>query len=137
MLPQLDWTLILEQFKPFVPLIASNTNSVMLGDGPNANYGGSQLMQKFSVTAANALFTYYYAAVMQDAGADHANYEQPFFKIEALDCSGNPITCGNYLVTGGPGIPGFVQIAGSSVYYKDWTPVLLDLTPYIGTVYHD
>lgn len=70
---------------------------------------------------------------MQDAGSDHANYEQPFFKIEALDCAGNPIVCGNYLVTGGPGIPGFIQVGTTSVYYRDWTPVMLDLTPYIGS----
>jgi gliding motility-associated-like protein len=115
------------------PLIPSNVSSMRLGDGPNGSFGGAQLMQKFSVTSANALLTYYYAAIMQDAGADHQNYEQPFFKIEALDCSGNPIACGNYLVTGGPGIPGFIQIGTSTVYYKDWTPVLLDLTPYIGS----
>ncbi|WP_341901592.1 Ig-like domain-containing protein [Fluviicola taffensis] len=115
------------------PLIPGNTNSMMLGDGPNASYGGAQLMQKFSVTASNALLTYYYAAVMQDAGSDHANFEQPFFKIEALDCAGNPIVCGNYLVTGGPGIPGFIQVGTTSVYYRDWTPVMLDLTPYIGS----
>ncbi len=115
------------------PLIPGNSNSLMLGDGANASFGGAQITQKFSVTSSNALLTYYYAAVMQDAGADHQNYEQPFFKIEALDCSGNPIACGNYLVTGGPGIPGFIQIGTSTVYYKDWTPVLLDLTPYVGS----
>lgn len=115
------------------PLIPGNTRSLRLGDGVNGAFGGAELTQKFSVTSANALFTYYYATVMQDAGTDHQNYEQPFFKIEALDCSGNPIVCGNYLVTGGPGIPGFIQVPATTIDYKDWTPVFLDLTPYIGS----
>lgn len=119
------------------PLIAGNTNSLMLGDGPNAAYGGASIEQRFQVTASNALFTYYYALVIQDGGASgataHTDQEQPYFRIEALDCSGVPFACGNLLVTGGPGIPGFTQIGTSGTYYKDWTPVMLDLTPYIGT----
>jgi gliding motility-associated-like protein len=124
------------------PLIAGNTNSMRLGDGANGAYGGATIEQKFQVTAANALFTYYYALVIQDGGAvgstAHTDQEQPFFKIEALNCAGTPIACGNYLVTGGPGIPGFTQIfnpdgSGTGTYYKNWTSVLLDLTPYIGS----
>ncbi|MNK18571.1 Leupeptin-inactivating enzyme 1 precursor [compost metagenome] len=119
------------------PQIPGNTNSLMLGDGPNWAYGGASIEQKFQVTASNALFIYYYALVIQDGGAAgstaHTDQEQPYFKIDALDCVGNPIACGNLLVTGGPGIPGFTQIGSSGNYYKDWTPVMLDLTPYIGS----
>ena len=128
---------LLAPIQQVCPLIAGNTNSLRLGDGPNAAFGGASITQKFSVTSSNALFTYYYATVIQDGGASgstaHTDQEQPFFRIEALDCSGNPITCGNYLVTGGPGIPGFTQIGTSGTYWKDWTPVMLDLTPYIGS----
>jgi gliding motility-associated-like protein len=119
------------------PQIPGNSNSLMLGDGPNGAYGGASIEQKFQVTASNALFTYYYALVIQDGGASgstaHTDQEQPFFKIDALDCGGAPITCGNLLVTGGPGIPGFTQIGTSGIYWKDWTAVMLDLTPYIGS----
>jgi gliding motility-associated-like protein len=119
------------------PQIPGNTNSLMLGDGPNGAYGGSSIEQKFQVTASNALFIYYYALVIQDGGASgstaHTDQEQPYFKIEALNCAGAPIACGNLLVTGGPGIPGFTQIGTSGIYWKDWTPVMLDLTPYIGS----
>jgi gliding motility-associated-like protein len=119
------------------PQIPGNTNSLMLGDGPNGAYGGASIEQKFQVTASNALFTYYYALVIQDGGASgaqaHTDQEQPYFKIDALDCAGNPITCGNLLVTGGPGIPGFTQIGSTGTYWKDWTAVMLDLTPYIGS----
>lgn len=130
-------------------------NSMMLGDGSTAGYGGASIEQKFSVTASNALLTYSYAVVIQDALSDsvdasnnpvinpatgspyqvhHKTYQQPFFKIEVFDCAGNPIVCGQYLVVGGPGIPGFVLApGGGNVYYKPWTPVSIDLTPYIGS----
>nr|WP_294862399.1 PKD domain-containing protein [uncultured Fluviicola sp.] len=124
------------------PLIPGNSNSIRLGDGPNGAYGGSRIEQKFQVTSSNALFTYYYAAVLQNAYTidattgdtiPHLDVEQPYFQIDAQDCFGNPIACGNLLVTGGPGIPGFTQIGNSGVFWKNWTPVMLDLTPYIGS----
>jgi gliding motility-associated-like protein len=140
-------------------------NSMMLGDADNAGYGGATIEQKFSVTAANALFTYYYAVVITDAvnpvyiqsvnGGDstvngnpvpmpnwnntgdslirHASEEQPFFKVDVYDCNGAPLTCGQYLVVGGPGIPGFQQVGTNDIYYKDWTPAFVDLSPYIGS----
>lgn len=121
------------------------TNSLRLGDvgvfGDIGQYlggipgnGGATIEQKFTVTPANALFVYYYAVVLQDAGVDHTNPEQPFFKTDVFDCTGAAIACGNYLVTGGPGIPGFtLSGSGSNVYWKNWSPVAVDLTPYIGT----
>jgi gliding motility-associated-like protein len=123
---------------------AGGSNSLRLGDygifGTTGQYGpsgipgngGATLEQKFTVTASNALFVYYYAVVIQDAGTNHTPQEQPFFKTDVFDCSGNAVACGQYLVTGGPGIPGFVS-AGNGVYYKNWSPVAVDLTPYIGT----
>ena len=124
---------------------AGGSNSLRLGDfGTFGSTGqftggipgacGATLEQKFTVTASNALFVYYYAVVIQDAGSDHTNQEQPFFKTDIYDCSGNPVACGQYLVTGGPGIPGFTLAGvGSNVYWKNWSPVAVDLTPYIGT----
>jgi gliding motility-associated-like protein len=111
-------------------------NSAMLGDGTGVGYGGATLQQTFSVTASNALLTYQYAVVIQDAnGATaHTTEQQPFFKIEVFDCAGNPIACGQYLVVGGPGIPGFTLAPGTTdIYYRPWTPVAVDLTPYIGS----
>lgn len=129
------------------PIVNPNggTNSIRLGDlgnfGTSSQYfggipgaTGATLEQKFTVTASNALFVYYYAVVVQDAGTDHTNQEQPFFKTDVFDCTGTAVACGQYLVTGGPGIPGFTLAGGgSNVYYKNWTPVAVDLTPYIGT----
>ena len=130
---------------PIVNPLGGGTNSLRLGDvgtfGDIGQYfggipgnGGATLEQKFTVTPSNALFIYYYAVVLQDAGIDHTNPEQPFFKTDVYDCLGAPITCGQYLVTGGPGIPGFtLSGSGSNVYWKNWSPVAVDLTPYIGT----
>ncbi len=120
------------------PVVATGLgpNSAMLGDGVTAGYGGATLEQTFNVTVANALLTYQYAVVIQDAnGATaHTTEQQPFFKIEVFDCAGNPIVCGQYLVVGGPSIPGFFLAAGyTDVYYRPWTPVAIDLTPYIGS----
>lgn len=108
------------------------TSNQYFGGVPGAT--GATLEQKFQVTAANALFVYYYAVVLQDAGTDHTNQEQPFFKTDVFDCAGNPVACGQYLVTGGPGIPGFTLASGTTnVYYKNWSPVAVDLTPFIGS----
>ncbi len=73
------------------------------------------------------------AAGTGDSITRHAPEEQPYFKVDLKDCSGNPIVCGQYLVVGGEGIPGFTQIGAGSVYYKAWTSVFIDLTPYIGS----
>ncbi len=113
--------------------VDNNPNTVPAAAYPN--YGGSMIEQKFSVTTSNALFTYYYAVVVEDGnGATaHASNEQPFFKVDITDCNGAPIACGQYLVTGGPGITGFTLVPGTSVYYKTWTPTFVDLTAYVGT----
>lgn len=131
------------------------------------NRGGARLEQKFAVTNSNALFTYYYAVVIQNAlapiilqnaaGGDsldalgnpvylqnwnntadslgpHKATQQPFFKVELFDNNDLPLSCGNYLVVGGPGVPGFTLVPGSTdLYYRDWTPAFIDLTPYIGS----
>jgi gliding motility-associated-like protein len=113
-------------------------NSIRLGDLDNPFYGGSSLEQKFNVTAANATMIYSYAVVIQNAldatGVPHISEEQPYFQIEAFDCAGNSIPCGDFLVVGGPNIPGFsLSALGVDVYYKPWTDVFLDLSAYIGS----
>jgi gliding motility-associated-like protein len=121
----------------FPQVFPGGSNSMRLGDGTTPGYGGATLQQTFSVTASNAMLTYSYAVVIQDANSGasaHTALQQPFFKIEVFDCAGNPIICGQYLVVGGPGIPGFILAPGyTDVYYKPWTPVSIDLTPYIGS----
>ncbi|MCE2743015.1 MAG: Ig-like domain-containing protein, partial [Fluviicola sp.] len=106
-------------------------NSLRLGDGTGTGAKGASIEQRFSVTSANALFTYYYAVVFQDNG--HSPFEQPVFRVDVLDCDGHSLTCGDYLVVASATAPGFVNIPSTIVYYKTWTPVFIDLTPYIGS----
>ena len=106
-------------------------NSLRLGDGTGTGAKGASIEQRFSVTSANALFTYYYAVVFEDNG--HSAFEQPVFRVDVLDCDGNSLGCGDYLVVASATAPGFVKVPGTITYYKTWTPVFVDLTPYIGS----
>ncbi len=109
------------------------TCSARLGDGAVSGYGAARLEQTFTVANNNAIFTYYYAVVVQDAL--HANNEQPFFRADMFDQAGNPILCGNYVVVGGPNIPNFTlstTCGFNDVYVRPWTPVSIDLQAYIG-----
>lgn len=113
------------------PLVAAGGNfSVRLG---NNGTGGiaDRLEQTFSVTSANANFTYRYAVVFEDPG--HAVADQPKFEIEMLDSNGVQIPCTYYNVAAGQNIPGFVSSTNcAGVVYKPWTNVSVDLTNYIG-----
>lgn len=105
-----------------------------LGDGNNAGRGGASMQYVFTPSAAYPIFTYWYAVVVEDASG-HAPREQPFFKIEMKDVQGNLIPCGQFLVVGGPNIPGFQlsnNFACFNTYYKTWTPASVDLTAFIG-----
>ena len=101
----------------------------------NEDVGGEaeQLSYQIAVDATNALFIYRYAVVLEDPS--HTLGEQPRFEIRVYDQNGLPVGCGAYNVVASAGIPGFVSIvnsAGSTVHYKDWTTVGIDLSPYIG-----
>jgi gliding motility-associated-like protein len=113
------------------PVVSAGGNfSVRLG---NNGTGGiaDRLEQTFSVTSANANFTYRYAVVFQDPG--HAVADQPKFEIEMLDSNGVQIPCTYYNVAAGQNIPGFVNSTNcANVVYKPWTNVSVDLTNYIG-----
>ena len=113
------------------PIVAAGGNfSVRLG---NNGIGGiaDRLEQTFSVTSANANFTYRYAVVFQDPG--HAIADQPKFEIEMLDSNDLQIPCTYCNVAAGQNIPGFVNSTNcANVVYKPWTNVSVDLTNYIG-----
>jgi gliding motility-associated-like protein len=110
--------------------------SVRLGND-YGNYQGEAIEQTFTVGPGNTSFTYSYAAVLNDGG--HSAGEQPYFRIEMFDQSGNLIPCGQYYVeAAGGNTPGFVQSAtsnvsdGTPIYYKPWTTVNIDLTANMG-----
>lgn len=113
------------------PLVAPGGNfSVRLG---NNGTGGiaDRLEQTFSVTSANANFTYKYAVVFEDPG--HAVEDQPSFQIDMVDSNGVQIPCTYYNVSAGQNIPGFINSTTcANVVYKPWTSVSVDLQAYIG-----
>ena len=113
------------------PIVAPGGNfSLKLGDN-QVRGKADRIEQTFSVTTANAYFTYKYAVVLEDPG--HAPINQPKFVIEMLDQNGNPIPCTYYSVTAGQGIPGFQNSnTCPGVIFKPWSNVSVDLTAYIG-----
>ena len=91
--------------------------------------------QTFTVTAANSVFIYSYAVVLEDGS--HSCAQQPYFNIAFKDCSGNPIPCGQYdVIAGGSACSGGVDpsfVTSGSYSYKQWTTAAFDLTAQIGS----
>ena len=141
-----------------VPGIVPGRHTIMTGPGTDPNTNGAvtvvapgglfsarlgndnigaeaeQLSYQISVDPSNALFIYRYAVVLEDP--NHTPQEQPRFEIRVYDQNGVAVGCGTYDVYATAGIPGFVTIInsmGSTIHYKDWTTVGIDLSPYIGS----
>ena len=108
--------------------------TLKIGDGSTVGGYAVRAKQTFAVTAANSVFIYRFAVVLEDGS--HACQDQPYFNISFNDGSNNPIPCGDFNVvqagagcsTGGD--PSFVT---SGIYsYKNWSTRAFDLTSYIG-----
>ncbi len=94
-----------------------------------------KISQTFTVTAANSVFIYAYAVVLEDGS--HTCSEQPYFNITFKDCNGTPIPCGQYdVIAGGSacssGVDPSFQTSGF-YSYKQWTTAAFDLTSQIGS----
>jgi gliding motility-associated-like protein len=113
------------------PVVAPGGNySLQLGNS-NVNGEAELIEQTFTVTPGTTSYTYRYAVVLQDVG--HLPNEQPYFRIEMKDASGNTIPCSIYNVAAGQNIPGFLtSTVDPSVVYKPWTTVNVDLSNYVG-----
>ncbi|MBL7883150.1 MAG: PKD domain-containing protein [Bacteroidia bacterium] len=117
---------------PVVPPGGGN-NAMMLGDGPVTGARASRASISFTVSAANANFTYKYAVVLQDPQTGHTDPERPYFKVKVRDAGGNVVACGDYEVMAKPPMTGFIQTSSSSsIWYRNWTTVFIPLNSYIG-----
>ncbi len=117
---------------PVVPA-GGGSSSLMLGDGPVTGGNASRASISFTVSAANANFTYRYACVLQDPTSGHADPERPYFNVHLRDGSGALIMCGEYMAMAKPPIAGFFLAPGyTDVYYRPWTTVVVPLSSYIG-----
>ena len=91
--------------------------------------------QTFTVTAANSVFIYAYAVVLEDGS--HSCQQQPYFSVAFKDCNGAAIPCGQYDVIAGGSLcstgtdPSFITSGAYS--YKQWTTAAFDLTAQIGS----
>jgi len=110
---------------------------------------GEVMEQSIPITSANDLLTINYAAVLNDGG--HPTGEEPFVFFAVYDQTGAVIPCLEYYqeAVAGSFPPGFslgkslnwiqntVANGGGNYqtpcYYKPWTTVAFDMTPYIGT----
>lgn len=110
--------------------------SVMLGNSGGAHQAES-LSFTYSIPSTLTVFSviFNYAVVLQDY--NHQLYEKPRFRARIIDLSTNsPLPCVDFDFVTSAALLGF-QISPSSppnapIYYKDWTPVSINLTPYIG-----
>jgi gliding motility-associated-like protein len=146
----------------FDPYLASiGTNILAWYNGPNhsgysARIGNTwprngsgdpdaeSITYTFNVTAANAGFTYYYFPILNDGG--HAPADQPYFKIrmvanstDTIQCAAFDVDASNAVSVGGfsstsdnGGFFGGGGLGAGPIYYKQWTPVFVPLTNYIG-----
>ncbi len=118
-----------------LPVVApgGGGSSLMLGDGPTTGGFASRASISFTVSAANANFTYRYACVLQDPVSGHTDPERPYFNVHLKDGSGNLIMCGEYMVMAKPPVIGFTETSpGSAIWWRNWTTVFVPLSSYIG-----
>ncbi len=100
----------------------------------------AELKYAVTVTSNSYLFIYRYAVVLQTGGHLPPTAYQPDFKIQVNDAAGAVLdsTCGYYYITAqvnGTPAPGWnlcTNDATGNVYWKDWTTVGMNLSPYLG-----
>ncbi len=132
---------------PNIPYLAPGGGGVSVRLGNEAvNSGTEYLKYAINVTPTNTSFTYQYAVVLQNPDSISHNWsQQPRFTITVYDQNNTPISgpCGAYSVQAAdaasdPSYLYFQPPASASDptlggYYKPWTTVSIDLSPYVGT----
>lgn len=125
---------------PAVPMVPPGGGNFAVRLGQTGTGGMSyRLNQTFTVTAANSVFIYKYAVILQDGG--HACTDQPFFNIRFETCNNVAIPCAQYQVAQqgsacSSGDPNFLSYtnasSGAAWSYLPWQTRSFDLTNYIG-----
>lgn len=107
--------------------------SVLLGNN-QGGAGAEGIFYTFTIppTAQAFAILYHFAVVLQ--APNHQPSEQPRFRARVVDVqTGSEIDCVSFDFTSSPYLPGFIQSSvASDVYYKDWTPISVDLSAYAG-----
>jgi len=116
--------------------------SVRLGNSIG-NAQTEKLDYAITVSPASTLLTYSYAVVLNNATNSHTSVQQPFFKVNLLDSAGrllNSSPCNNYFVSADSAaadpslqfLPYNNPDPAHDGFYKKWTSVSVDLSPYMG-----
>jgi gliding motility-associated-like protein len=141
---------MVDPYIPTLPVVAPGGNySLRLENYVNGG-NAALVRQTFLVTPANNIFTYQYAAVLEDPG-DHRDLERPYFKVRMYDKNGNQINCATYTAIAKPPIQNFIKSvvpnpnydpaeprdgpnnnAFLNLYYRNWTTVTIPLLGYEG-----
>ncbi len=117
------------------PMLCPNGSgySVKLGNNGGGNQAES-ISYTYSIPSTLTVFSmlFHYAVVLQDP--NHLPHQQPRFRARITDLSGGlPIPCVDFDFTASASLPGFLPSSmGGGVIYKDWTPITINLTAYIG-----
>jgi gliding motility-associated-like protein len=126
---------VVDQFGLF-PISCPNGSgySVKLGNS-KVNFEAEGLSYTYAIPATITRFSLLinYAVVLQDP--DHQPEEQPRFRARIVNVTDGEtdIACVNFDFTASGAMPGFQTSAlAGNVRYKDWTPISVDLSAYIG-----
>ena len=119
----------------FFPTLCPNGSSfsVRLGNSGTGNQAES-ISYTYSIPAGLSTFSmlFNYAVVLQDPG--HVPANQPRFRARIIDvATGGPVNCVDFDFIASSSLPGFVPSpVNPTVFYKDWTPISINLDAYIG-----
>lgn len=116
---------------PGLPVVSQGGSySVRIG---NDDTGGEAEQLSTTFTVNQSHFSYRYAVVLENP--NHTANIQPFFKIDVIEtATGAPVTCAQYYVVSGAGVPGFrnLQVGYRDIEWKPWSTVTMDLSAYLG-----
>lgn len=123
------------------PIASPNGSSYVVKLGNEITGAQAEsLTYTFTVPPNNDQFSliYYYALVLEDPpNGSHTNENKPKFTAKVFDVTANKYTdCGSFNFVSISTLPGFTkapqQSAANDVYYKNWSPVTIDLRGYAG-----
>lgn len=108
--------------------------SVMLGSTQINTPKAESVSYTYTIPAGVSAFSifFWYAVVL--FVPPHTAEQQPRFRARIINITDNvQIPCVNFDFTASASLPGFIPSPNnSSVYYKDWTPITLNLTGLAG-----
>ncbi len=114
-------------------IIPSGETQVIKLGNQSVGAEAESLNYHFIVDNLNSILQFKYAVVFEDPG--HPFVDQPRFIARVTDKDGNLFNgCSEYDVTCSANLEGFntYQSGYSTVRWRDWTTMLLDLSEYVG-----